>query len=77
MELVISNMEMVGQLRREGRIDYLRFDFVVQDVNFREMEAFVEIGKSFSTDGVYFGRAVQWGNWTEGISSEMRVGARP
>ena len=63
--LLLSNMEMIGQLRRDGSIKYLRLDFVVQDVNFREMEAFVGLARSFSADGVYFGRAVQWGTWSE------------
>jgi sulfatase maturation enzyme AslB (radical SAM superfamily) len=63
--LLLSNMEMIGQLRRDDRIKYLRVDFVVQDVNFLEMEAFVGLAKSFSADGVYFARAVQWGAWTE------------
>ena len=62
--LLLSNMEAVAQLRREGRIKRLRLDFVVQDVNFREMEDFVALAKSFSADRVYFGRAVQWGAWT-------------
>ena len=62
--LLLSNMEMIGKLRRDGHIKYLRLDYVVQDVNFREMEAFVELAKSFSADRAYFGRAVQWGAWT-------------
>jgi molybdenum cofactor biosynthesis enzyme MoaA len=62
---LLSNMEMVGQLRRERAIKHLRLDFVVQDVNFREMEAFVGLARSFSPDRIYFSRADQWGTWTE------------
>ena len=62
--LLLSNMEMIARLRRDGHIRYLRLDFVVQDVNFREMAAFVKLAKSFSADRAYFARAVQWGTWT-------------
>ena len=62
--LLLSNTQMLGQLRRDGRIKYLSLDFVVQDVNFREMAAFVDLAKSFSADRAYFARALQWGAWT-------------
>ena len=57
-------MEMIGALRREGTVKYLRLDYVVQDVNFREMEELVHLAKRFSPDVIYFSRAAFWGTWT-------------
>ena len=36
------NLDFLGGLRAERRIDLLRLDFVVQALNFREMPEFVE-----------------------------------
>ena len=75
---LIKNMEMIGELRREGTVKYLRLDYVVQDVNFREMEEFVALGKRFSPDVIYFSRAAFVGHLDGGrVQGEMRLGARP
>jgi len=70
---LIKNMEMIGELRREGTVKHLRLDYVVQDVNFREMEAFVELAKRFSPDVIYFSRAAFWGTWTQAEFKEKCV----
>ncbi len=62
--LLLENMAMLGQLRREGKIKCLRIDYVVQDTNFREMETFVELCRPFSPDTMQFSIAVNWGTWT-------------
>ena len=74
-EPAASNMEMISQLRRDGWIKYLRLDFCCSGREFPGDDTFVELARSFSADGVYFGRAVQIGTWTErGILPENRMG---
>ena len=70
---LMKNMEMIGELRREGTVKYLRLDYVVQDVNFREMEEFVLLAKTFSPDVIYFSRAAFWGTWTRAEYKEKCV----
>jgi sulfatase maturation enzyme AslB (radical SAM superfamily) len=70
---LIKNMAMIGALRREGTVKYLRLDYVVQDVNFREMEDFVKLAKTFSPDVIYFSRAAFWGTWTRAEFREKCV----
>ena len=63
-EQLQKNMEFISELRRQGRINLLRLDFVVQKANYREMPGFIEIGKRFGVDQVYFSKAVNWGKWS-------------
>ena len=39
---------------------------VVQQNNYREMPAFVELGRRFNADIIYFSRLSDWGSFTEG-----------
>ncbi len=62
-ETLMANCERLGQLRRDGEIRQLRYDFVVQAANFREMPAFVELARRLGGDRAYFSRLVDWGTW--------------
>jgi hypothetical protein len=53
----------MGQLRAREEVKKLRFDFVVQKANFREMAAFVELSRELGADQAYFSRLTDWGTW--------------
>ncbi len=54
------NLGFLAGQRRDGKIRYLMLSFVVQEANFREMAAFVELGKRFSADRVRFSLIRPW-----------------
>lgn len=62
-DTLMDNCRRLGELRRAGSIRLLRYDFVVQAANFREMPAFVELTRSLGGDRAYFSRLVDWGTW--------------
>jgi organic radical activating enzyme len=53
-ERLLKNLEFVRQLRRSGEIKELEFSMVVQSRNFREIPAFIRLGKNFAADNVSF-----------------------
>ncbi|CUJ93236.1 hypothetical protein RUE5091_01311 [Ruegeria denitrificans] len=59
-----KNLRFLGDLNARGEIDTLRFDFVVQASNFREMLAFVDLAQEMNANGVYFLRLRNWGHVT-------------
>lgn len=59
-----ENLRFLGALNASGKIDTLRFDFVVQTANFAEMPAFIDLAKEMDADGVYFLRLRNWGHVT-------------
>jgi len=62
-DTLIANCERLGELRRAGELRLLRYDFVVQQANYREMPAFVELARRLGGDRAYFSRLVDWGTW--------------
>jgi hypothetical protein len=60
---LLSNLEFVAGLRRDGPLEYVKLHMLVQDNNFREMPAFVAFGKRFGVDSVYFSRLTNWGTY--------------
>lgn len=62
---LLENCRRMGELRARGEVKYLRFDFVVQRENFREMKAFVELARELGADHAYFSRMLNWGTFTE------------
>ena len=55
-DVIIQNMEFIANLRRTGEISFLSIQFVVQKKNFEQMPAFVELGRRWSVDRIYFSR---------------------
>jgi sulfatase maturation enzyme AslB (radical SAM superfamily) len=60
---LIENVTSLSQLRKQGQLNFLRLDFVVQKANFREMSKFVELAKSFDADQITFSQVMDWGTW--------------
>ena len=73
-EILLDNLAFISALRRERRIRWLRFDFVVQAKNFREMPAFVDLARSFAADGVKFQMVRSWGTWTPQEFARQDIG---
>jgi len=61
-EKLMENLEMLGSLRRQGKIRSFNLNFVVQRDNFHEMVRFVKIAKGLGVDSVNFQRMVNFGN---------------
>lgn len=59
-----KNLEFISGLRLRGELPFLRLDFVVQDHNFREIPAFVEMGKKYGVDQVFFQKVANWGTFS-------------
>ncbi|NNE05420.1 MAG: radical SAM protein [Xanthomonadales bacterium] len=60
---LVHNARRMGELRARGLYPLLRFDFVVQKENYREMPAFVELSRELGADRAYFSRLIDWGTW--------------
>jgi len=60
---LVQNCRRLGDLRAAGEFGLLRFDFVVQKANFREMPAFVTLARELGADLASFSRLVDWGTW--------------
>ena len=60
---LLENAKRMGELRAEGLYPHLRFDFVVQKENFREMPEFVRMSRDLGADRAYFSRLIDWGTW--------------
>lgn len=63
-EVLLRNLEFIGRLRSEGPLEWLGINMVVQDNNLEEMPAFIELGRRFGVDTVYFHQLVNWGTFT-------------
>lgn len=70
---LLENMEFLAERRRQGAFGDLILYFVVQKANFREMPAFVRVGKRFAADRVYFSRALNWGTWSAAEHEDQSV----
>lgn len=60
-EVLLENLEYISSLRENGQIVSLRFNFVVQLENFKQMKEFVEFAKKYNADAVWFQRIANWG----------------
>ena len=62
---LLDNLDFIAQLRADEKLHHLKLSMVVQLNNFREMPAFVELGKRFRADTVYFSKLINWGTFSE------------
>jgi len=63
-QTLLENAAQMGELRKRGEVKVLRFDFVVQKANFREMAAFVHLARSLGAGRACFSRLFNWGTWS-------------
>ncbi len=62
---LMKNLDMLGKLRKEGKIEQLWFNFVVQKENMNEMIDFVKFAKDHFVDKLQFTKLNNWGTMTE------------
>lgn len=62
---LLENAARMGELHKQGAVKILRFDFVVQKANFREMNAFVHLARSLGADRANFSQMFDWGTWSK------------
>ncbi len=65
-EKLLSNIEFLASLRREGKIRRFMLAFVVQKKNYHEMPDAIRIGKSFGVDLFIFNLLNDWKSWQTG-----------
>ena len=75
-QTLMDNCRRLGDLRRNGQIKWLRYDFVVQKANFREMPAFIELARELGGDRAYLSRLVDWGTWPRDVFLDQCVWER-
>jgi sulfatase maturation enzyme AslB (radical SAM superfamily) len=63
-QTLLENSAHMGDLHQRGEVRTLRFDFVVQKANFREMNAFVHLARSLGAGRAYFSQLFNWGTWS-------------
>lgn len=60
---LLTNLDFVSQLRRDGPITHMTISMVVQENNYSEMPEFVGLAKRLGFDLVYFSHLVDWGTY--------------
>lgn len=63
-EILVENMKFISQLRKKEAINLLQIDFVVMDNNWQEMQQFIDLGKEWEVDVVYFSTINNWGTYS-------------
>jgi hypothetical protein len=61
---LLERLAFIADLRANGPLNYLEFHMTVQDNNFEEMPAFVELGRRHRCDRVSFHKLLNWGSYS-------------
>lgn len=70
--LLMRNLDYLGKKRKEGKLHFLAFNFVVQRDNFREMPGFVRMAFEHNADKVKFSRVINW-RWSKEKYDEQNM----
>lgn len=65
LELLLKNLEMIGELRKAGLINDLHAVMVVQDLNFMEIPQFIDYCFSHNFDHVQLENLYNWGTFND------------
>ena len=71
---LLKNLAFIKGLREAGDIERLEVSMVVQALNYREMPAFVRLGRSLGADEIAFEMIHDWGVYTPAEFAEVYVG---
>jgi sulfatase maturation enzyme AslB (radical SAM superfamily) len=66
-DTLLKNVRNLGALRQAGKLNYLRLDFVVQQANYHEIPAFVDLAESLGADHACFSLILDWGSWSRAL----------
>ncbi|MCR4813189.1 MAG: hypothetical protein K5879_00010 [Lachnospiraceae bacterium] len=62
---LMKNMEFLSGLRKEGKVDEVIVNMIVQKANYKEIPDFIRWAKKLGFDGVYLSHIWNWGTFTE------------
>lgn len=62
--VITQNLEFLSQLRRADRVPYVSLNFVVQQKNYRQIPAFIEMTRAFGFDRALFLKLINIGSFT-------------
>ncbi|HXA18680.1 MAG TPA: radical SAM protein [Thermoanaerobaculia bacterium] len=71
--VLMSNLEVMAEMRRARTIRYFQINFVVQEDNYREILDFVALGKRLGVDNIWFQRLTNYGAFDEGTFTRADV----
>lgn len=72
-EQLKKNMTFASELRKKGELRYLRMNFVVQKLNYKEMIPFVKWGNELGVDEIFFTKILNWGTYTDEEFAEVSM----
>lgn len=64
-EFLIKNLEYLSQLRNNNKIKLVELNFVIQRINYKEINDFISLLKKFKFDYVNFSSISNWGTYTD------------
>lgn len=73
---LMSNLEFISALRSSGSLHKLKIHMVVQENNFEEMPAFVDLGSRIGADHIYFSHLVNWGTFSSEAYAQRSIHLR-
>jgi MoaA/NifB/PqqE/SkfB family radical SAM enzyme len=62
--VITQNLEFLSQLRRADRVPYVSLNFVVQQKNYRQIPAFIEMTRALGFDRALFLKLINIGSFT-------------
>jgi sulfatase maturation enzyme AslB (radical SAM superfamily) len=72
-EVMLKNMQFIGEIRAKKEIDLFCLVFIVQKKNFLEMGDAVDLAKSVGADRLYFARISNWGTFSSDDFAEKCI----
>ena len=72
-EILLQNLGYIASLKQKGQIVSLRFNFVAQLENFKQMKDFIKLAKKYNADAVWFQRIANWGTISKAEFLELDV----
>lgn len=70
---LLDRLEFVHSLKKEKKIDWVTFSFVVQKNNFREMPDFIDLAQHFNANESYFSKLNNWDVFSDDEYRERAV----
>jgi MoaA/NifB/PqqE/SkfB family radical SAM enzyme len=70
---LMRNLEFISKMRRSGIIKRFWINFVVQQANYREMLAFIDLGERLGVDQIWFQKVTNYGAYDEATFARIDV----
>lgn len=71
--VLLENLHFIGTLRSSGALKVYGMNFVVQANNYREIPAFVALGRDVHVDSVCFQQLINWGTFSNAEYAQRAV----